>query len=89
MANNTQAAFNLTADRAAVIAAEMLVVVCGDRQAARAAVAYTFLATAVYAAFAHHRGRVPHTAYIALGALAAVWSNLTAAPTPTPTAPAA
>ncbi|KZV83937.1 hypothetical protein EXIGLDRAFT_777072, partial [Exidia glandulosa HHB12029] len=50
MANNTQAALNLTADRAAVIAAEMLIVVCGDRQAARAAVAYTFLATAVYAA---------------------------------------
>ncbi|KZV80940.1 hypothetical protein EXIGLDRAFT_780358 [Exidia glandulosa HHB12029] len=46
MANNTQAAFIITADRAAVIAAEMLVVVCGDRQAARAAVAYAFLATA-------------------------------------------
>ncbi|KZV79150.1 hypothetical protein EXIGLDRAFT_782757 [Exidia glandulosa HHB12029] len=89
MANNTQAAFNITADRAAVIAAEMIVVVCGDRQVARAAVAYAFLATGVYIAHAHHRGRVPHTAYVVLGALAAVWSNLTAAPTATPTAPAA
>ncbi|KZV88531.1 hypothetical protein EXIGLDRAFT_772644 [Exidia glandulosa HHB12029] len=84
---NVPAPFNITAERATAIAAEMLVVVCGGREVAMAGVAYAFFATLVYAAYTYtyRGGRVSHTACIILCALAAVWTHLAAPPPPTPT----
>ncbi|KZW02156.1 hypothetical protein EXIGLDRAFT_760009 [Exidia glandulosa HHB12029] len=86
---NAQAPFNVAPERATAIGADMLVAVCGDHQRAKVVVALAFFGTAIFIAYAYHHGHVPPTAYMVLGALAAVWTHLAARPAPTPTAAAA